>query len=312
MFYIQGDLISFAEATLDLPYENKIAFVHGCNCFCTMGSGVAKQFRDRFPHVYEADLKTKKGDCSKLGSYTYAEIAKNVVVINAYTQYNYGRDPNKVYVDYGAVEKVFSTLADDFQDYAFVIPKIGAGLAGGDWEIISDKIADSIRGELYVVEYNKNVPKQRNHFQQLLFEFVGWSGLTLEQMGSYIFTDEIVRVWMNGKELPSDRMTGFAYLKIFEFEKRPPLIIRVTEKYRAGELECVIFGFSGESRAALLECYKEQDEKYTVGKKVVVYHKVSDPDLILRILTGNDTYGLKRHLFFPTFVNTKTGESYEF
>lgn len=35
--------------------------VHGCNCFCTMGKGIAKEVKTRYPWVYGADLKTHRG-----------------------------------------------------------------------------------------------------------------------------------------------------------------------------------------------------------------------------------------------------------
>jgi O-acetyl-ADP-ribose deacetylase (regulator of RNase III) len=38
------------------------AIIHQANCHCTMGSGIAKFIRERFPKAYEADCKTVKGD----------------------------------------------------------------------------------------------------------------------------------------------------------------------------------------------------------------------------------------------------------
>ena len=56
-----------------------------------------------------------------------------------YTQYAYGR--NKVNVDYDAISKVFELINKDFANHINIgIPMIGAGLAGGDWNIISDII----------------------------------------------------------------------------------------------------------------------------------------------------------------------------
>ena len=63
--HAQGDLLQMArEGQFD-------AVVHGCNCFCTMGSGIARQVREQYPSAYEADCKTVGGDIRKLGNYTF-------------------------------------------------------------------------------------------------------------------------------------------------------------------------------------------------------------------------------------------------
>ena len=62
---IEGDLIQKAkDGEFDL-------IVHGCNCFCTMGAGIAKQIKKNFPQAFEEDLKTEKGDHGKLGTITF-------------------------------------------------------------------------------------------------------------------------------------------------------------------------------------------------------------------------------------------------
>lgn len=53
---LKGDLIALA-----LEGEFSV-IVHGCNCQCAMGKGIAKTIKTRFPEAYQADLKTKKGD----------------------------------------------------------------------------------------------------------------------------------------------------------------------------------------------------------------------------------------------------------
>ena len=56
MKIIQGDLVAMAQqGQFDV-------IVHGCNCFCAMGAGIAKSIRRAFPQAYEADLKTRKGE----------------------------------------------------------------------------------------------------------------------------------------------------------------------------------------------------------------------------------------------------------
>jgi O-acetyl-ADP-ribose deacetylase (regulator of RNase III) len=112
--------------------------IHGCNCFNTMGAGIAKQIKEQYPEAYKADLKTKKGDINKLGNCSHVilyEREYSQIIINAYTQYRYG---GKSSVDYDAIEKVFTRLNewDTLSQTKMGIPFIGSGYAGGDWEKI--------------------------------------------------------------------------------------------------------------------------------------------------------------------------------
>ena len=136
-----GDLLQLA---LDGEFD---VIVHGCNCFCTMGAGIAKAVKARFPEAFEADKATPKGDRSKLGSYSQATIVRETatfVMVNAYTQFNWrGKG---VLVDYEAIRGVFQSIGNDFADYRIGYPLIGAGLAGGDWSRISSVIDDSLAG----------------------------------------------------------------------------------------------------------------------------------------------------------------------
>lgn len=133
MKQITGDLIQFAkEGRFDV-------IIQGCNCFNVMGSGVAKGIKENFPEAYAADLSTAKGDISKLGTYSKA-ITGELIILNAYTQNRYGRDSSVVYADYKAIAQVFKSIAKDFPNKRIGYPKIGAGFANGNWEIIRDII----------------------------------------------------------------------------------------------------------------------------------------------------------------------------
>ena len=155
MKYIKGDLIKLSKE------GNFDAMVYGCNCFCTMGAGIAKQVKEIFPKAYEVDKKTKKGDRNKLGTYTKAEIILQIPdnkgykthyldVINAYTQYDYRRHNDENPCDYGAIEKVFSQINHDYKGKKIGIPMIGAGLAGGDWFTIED-IVKRVTSDINIV-----------------------------------------------------------------------------------------------------------------------------------------------------------------
>ena len=114
--------------------------VHGCNCKRTMGSGFARQIREQFPAVYQADQATLWGDRNKLGTFTYAwELNKQdlaIAIVNAYTQYNYTR--TEVDLDYGALSEVLVRICEHFPQKIIAMPRIGCGLAGGDWKKVKE------------------------------------------------------------------------------------------------------------------------------------------------------------------------------
>ncbi|MGD9106723.1 MAG: macro domain-containing protein [Desulfobacterales bacterium] len=142
MKIIKGDLIKLAlEGKFDV-------IVHGCNCYCTMGAGIAKAIKSEFPEAYEADCETERGSKDKLGTYSHATIEKNgneIIVINAYTQHGYKGPGMKA--DYDAIRSVFKKLKSNYSGKQIGYPKIGAGLAGGDWEKISKIIDEELIDE---------------------------------------------------------------------------------------------------------------------------------------------------------------------
>lgn len=142
MKIVEGDLIALAEAgVFDV-------ILHGCNCFRTMGKGIAKSIRQAIPEAYEADLRTAHGDRAKLGTFSAAQVRRGahlLTVVNAYTQYDYrGPQPN---ADYEAIAKAFLAVKRSYAGVRIAYPKIGAGLARGDWARISGLIEETLAGE---------------------------------------------------------------------------------------------------------------------------------------------------------------------
>lgn len=148
---IKGDLIQLAiDGEFDL-------IIHGCNCFCTMGAGIAKTIKQKFSEAYKADLETKKGDKSKLGKFSWVKINtknSNLIIVNGYTQFNWRGSGKKA--DYEAIREVFKKVKEKFSGLRIGYPAIGAGLAEGDWGVISKIIEEELIGENHTfVEYQK-------------------------------------------------------------------------------------------------------------------------------------------------------------
>ncbi len=141
---VKGDLNALAQAgAFDV-------IVHGCNCFCTMGAGIARGIAKTFAEALAEDKRTGKGDRGKLGQISVAEIAQGdlrLTVVNAYTQFDWRGQGRKA--DYDAIRSSFSIIADRFAGKRIGFPMIGAGLAGGDWQVIEG----IIEAELAALDY---------------------------------------------------------------------------------------------------------------------------------------------------------------
>ncbi|NCP97670.1 macro domain-containing protein [archaeon] len=147
---IQGDLIELA---LNGKFD---VIVHGCNCFCNMGAGIAKTIKEIFPDAYYRDLQTIKGDKTKLGTLNFSYESKiPLYIINAYTQYYYGISENgNVPVDYEAIRSCMKKLKSLFKNSHIGMPLIGCGLAGGKWEIVKKIIDEELKGmNVTIVHY---------------------------------------------------------------------------------------------------------------------------------------------------------------
>ena len=140
--HIKGDLLTLAASG-----EFNI-IMHGCNCHNTMGSGIARQIRERYPEAYAVDCMTTKGDRLKLGTITCVQVDNNIggqfLIVNAYTQYNFnsGGILEDVF-EYEAFQKILDAFAHDANSSMNIgLPYIGMGLAGGDRNRIISMLED--------------------------------------------------------------------------------------------------------------------------------------------------------------------------
>lgn len=125
--------------------KDNVILTHCSNCFNTMGSGIAKVIKDKYPKAYEADCRTEKGDKDKLGTYSFEKVAeKEKYIANLYGQYFYGRkELGDRDVSYDALYNAFQKLFKDIRagNYCVLVPYgIGCGLAGGNWGIVEKMI----------------------------------------------------------------------------------------------------------------------------------------------------------------------------
>jgi ribA/ribD-fused uncharacterized protein len=132
--------------------------IHGCNAFHTMGAGIARHIKTNFPEAFDADKKTGYGDKNKLGNFSEATITRNentFVVINAYTQFNYGGGVDNF--EYDSFPSLLQSIKAKYGDKRIGVPLIGCGLAGGDEQRIVQMIKDNFEGVDYkLVEIDTN------------------------------------------------------------------------------------------------------------------------------------------------------------
>lgn len=163
MKIIEGDLLTNTSGIL----------VHGCNCQGVMGSGIAGLLRQKYHAVFELYAERHRrqglvlGDTQFIHSVSlsdplfreglleasaYApELPEGLVVVNAMTQQNYGRDKDVVYVSYDAVRAAFARvrMLANRTGQKIRFPMLGAGLANGKWELVEQAIHEGLGSELF-------------------------------------------------------------------------------------------------------------------------------------------------------------------
>lgn len=145
MKYIDGDLIELAKnGAFDV-------IAHGCNCVCVMRAGIAVQMAkhfdcDKFP------LELKGSNINKLGQIDYLVFTQcmgtsefdfsdfDLAVVNAYTQYQPSTTTKPL--DYEALTLCLRKMNVVFKGNRIGLPRIGSGLAGGEWTRI-EKIIET-------------------------------------------------------------------------------------------------------------------------------------------------------------------------
>ena len=119
--------------------------VHGCNCFHTMGGGIANQIKRLYNEAFQVDVfETQYGSQDKLGTISFTKHTTPIIV-NTYTQYGMSADYQQA--DYNAIRSTLKLVKAQFTRKKISMPLIGAGLAGGNWETILSIIIDELSDE---------------------------------------------------------------------------------------------------------------------------------------------------------------------
>ncbi|TPG40249.1 macro domain-containing protein [Flavobacterium pectinovorum] len=151
-------MVTYIEYGNIFTLEGILNYAHGCNCAGAMGKGIALQFRDKFPVMYQQYKEMCKEGKFSLGDvFTYNHDDK--IIFNLGTQKTW-----KTKADIKAIETALMKMMDYANQnkvYKIALPKIGAGLGGLNWDDVKnviDKVAGSFPNiDLFVVEnYKEN------------------------------------------------------------------------------------------------------------------------------------------------------------
>ncbi len=134
MKIVQGDILA-------APAYGVLA--HGCNAQGKYQSGMAGQIRAMYPKAYDDYMAHYEKFGLIPGDVVYSEIHPDFTIANCITQKYYGRDKSVVYVYYEAVERSVrqAALYAKSRNLPLYFPRIGAGLANGDWGHLSGILA---------------------------------------------------------------------------------------------------------------------------------------------------------------------------
>lgn len=134
------------------------AFIHQANCFHTFGAGIARQIKNKYPELYEADLKHgPPGEISRLGDFSWCQCHDDKIGYNLYGQFGMGgiRSTNYEAV-YTGLSKIKEHALNNNVHSMGLPYNMGCSLGGGSWSIVSAIIGEIFYNsdlELYICNY---------------------------------------------------------------------------------------------------------------------------------------------------------------
>lgn len=148
--------------------------IHQSNCYNTMGSGIARQIKERYPEAYDVDCQTIFGDYKKLGTFSWVKTNdQKFYIYNCYSQYRHGTDTR--HTNYEAIYNGLSSIkshAESHQLKSLSLPhKMGCNLGGGNWKIVNAIIEDIFENksiDLYICRYT---PRTTHPLKEMGFLF---------------------------------------------------------------------------------------------------------------------------------------------
>ncbi len=120
---------------------------HGCNCSNVFNKGLAKSIKEKYPKVYDYFMTCPTGP-EMLGEVRFVrvnQVPPYLTVANCYAQVYCGKHKpyrGNCHLDYEALNKCLNRVFEvsAFSGESLHFPRLGCGLAGGDWKVVSEMI----------------------------------------------------------------------------------------------------------------------------------------------------------------------------
>ena len=139
--------------------DDVAALVNPVNCVGVMGAGLAKQFKKKYPDMFEEYVEACNSGTFKIGNVHAFAAADGHYILNFPTKYDW-RDPSKVdYINDGL--NTLYTALPNLGIRSIAIPPLGCGLGGLEWEVVKPMIVgwhDQLN-EVWEFELNLYEPK---------------------------------------------------------------------------------------------------------------------------------------------------------
>jgi len=142
-------MIKYIKGDATYPIKDNAIIAHVVNDIGKWGSGFVLAISKKWytpEEQYRRTIKYILGDIQNI------QVESNIVVVNLIAQHGIYNKNNKLPIKYDALRNCLKKL----NEYAIKMkmsihmPKIGSGLARGNWEIIEKIINEEIKTECYV------------------------------------------------------------------------------------------------------------------------------------------------------------------
>lgn len=139
---LQGNILDITDGVI----------CHQVNCKGVFNAGLARQIRDKYPLAYRHYIEVHNKTGLHLGKPFYGWVSDKIIIYHLPAQYSFGR--TGLYTDYNALRECLETVAlklIDLPEMPVYIPyNMGCGLGGGNWEIVSGIIEETLPDAIIV------------------------------------------------------------------------------------------------------------------------------------------------------------------
>jgi O-acetyl-ADP-ribose deacetylase (regulator of RNase III) len=144
---------------LDMPNG---LICHQVNCQGVMGAGLAYQIKKEYPNkVFQEYLRfCNENNYDVMGQTQIIEVGTEHYIANLFGQYSYGRGEQTNYnMLKQSLERAALFSVEENVTYVYIPYRMGAGLAGGNWDKIVDIVLDveeEFNIEITAVKYQRS------------------------------------------------------------------------------------------------------------------------------------------------------------